>query len=308
MEPIYIAGATASGKSAVAMLLAERVGGEIISVDSMQVYRGLDIGTAKPSREEQARVRHHLIDVAEVTESFDVARFLRLAKEAEKGIRERGKVPIYCGGTGLYFNALISGIGDGPNANEDLRAELEGTPREELLKELEARDPKTYEAIDRSNLRRVIRAVEVIRTTGRPYSEQRASWGKNAAGNWFGLGREREDQTRRINARVDAMFAAGLVAETEELLRSGLEKNRTAMQAIGYRQVVEHLRGERDLRGTVELVKQKTRQYAKRQGTWFRNQLELEWIEVRKGSEDSEGADVAEIVEVIWGKVGTIDN
>ena len=276
---IYIAGPTASGKSAVALLVAEQLNGEIISVDSMQVYRGMDIGTAKPTPQERARIPHHLIDVAQVSEEFDVARFLGLAKQAEVEIRARGRVPIFCGGTGLYFNTLVSGIGVSPAADRELRAELEATPLPALLDELAKSDPETFARIDRSNPRRVIRALEVIRASGRVFSTQRSNWkaGKRT-GLWIGLQRERSDLTRRINDRVESMFAAGLVEETEELLRRGLEQNRTAMQAIGYRQVVEHLRGERDLRTTIDLIKQKTRQYSKRQMTWFRHQLELEWI------------------------------
>jgi tRNA dimethylallyltransferase len=291
VDPIYIAGPTASGKSAVALQLAARLGGEIISVDSMQVYRGLDIGTAKPTPPERAEIPHHLIDVREVNETFDVAQFLHLAKNAEREIASRGRVPIYCGGTGLYFNALASGVGEAPGSDAQLRAELESTPLPKLLEELASADPETFARIDQSNLRRVVRALEVVRTTGKPYSEQRSKWEKEQAGAWFGLARDREDLSRRINARVDAMFAAGLVEETQELLKRGLEENRTAMQAIGYRQVVEHLRGERDLQTTIDLVKQKTRQFAKRQGTWFRNQLELRWINVR---EDTTPEEIAE--------------
>ncbi|HEX7862472.1 MAG TPA: tRNA (adenosine(37)-N6)-dimethylallyltransferase MiaA [Verrucomicrobiae bacterium] len=291
MDAIYIAGATASGKSAIALELAERIDGEIISVDSMQVYRGLDIGTAKPNAEERARIRHHLIDVVDLTENFDVARFLSAAREAETEIRRRNRVPIYCGGTGLYFKALSSGIGHAPPSTVALREQLEATPLEMLVNELEEKDPETFSTVDRANSRRVIRAIEVIRTTGRPYSEQRARWERKPAGNWFGLERLRDDLHARIHARVDQMFAAGLANETAELLKRGLEQNRTAMQAIGYRQVVAHLRGERDLPATLELIKQKTRQFAKRQGTWFRNQLQLDWIQVGQGSSAKEGAD-----------------
>jgi tRNA dimethylallyltransferase len=288
VDPIYIAGATASGKSSVALLLAERLGGEIISVDSMQVYRGLDIGTAKPTRQERARVAHHLIDVTEPNQSFDVAQFLRLANEAHLAITDRGHVPIYCGGTGLYFNALISGVGESPPSNPELRAELESTPLPALLDELAKADPETFARIDRSNPRRIIRALEVIRSTRQPYSLQRASWQKSLPGHWFGLARERVDIKRRIDARVESMFAAGLVDETVELLRCGLRENRTAMQAIGYRQIVEHLDGMRDLQATIDLIKQKTRQLAKRQGTWFRNQLDLQWIDVQENSTPQE--------------------
>ena len=280
MEPIYIAGPTASGKSAVALFLARNLGGEIISVDSMQVYRGMDIGTAKPTAAERACVAHHLVDVAGPQENFDVARFLHMAAVAHQDIVGRNRVPIYCGGTGLYFNALIYGVGTAPASDPGIRQELESAPLDDLLAELARQDPETFARIDRSNRRRVVRALEVIRTTGKPYSDQRAEWKVRPPGHWFGLARERSDLHQRINARVDAMFAHGLVEETRELLRHGLEGNRTAMQAIGYRQVVEHLNGDRDLPSTIELVKQKTRQFAKRQGTWFRNQLELNWLNI----------------------------
>lgn len=291
MHPIYIAGPTASGKSAVALLLAERLAGEIISVDSMQVYRGLDIGTAKPTPLERARVPHHLIDVAEPNEPFDAARFLRLAQEAQQDITTRAKLPIYCGGTGLYFNALAFGLGQSPPVNKQLRDELERTPIPALLHELEKADPEMFARIDRSNPRRVIRALEVIRSTGKPYSHQRSQWTGKISGLWFGLARDRADLNHLINVRVDSMFAAGLVEETRELLTRGLAENRIAMQAIGYRQVVQHLNGERDLQTTIDLVKLKTRQFAKRQITWFRRQLALDWIEVPSGSSPDEISD-----------------
>ena len=290
MDAIYIAGPTAVGKSAVALLVAEELRGEIISADSMQVYRGLDIGTAKPTARERARIPHHLIDVVGPNEAFDAAGFVRLAAKAQDEIVARGHVPIFCGGTGLYFNALISGLADVPAPSSELRAELETTSIPKLLEELKEADPEAFETIDRSNPRRVIRAIEIIRTTGRKSSEQKTSWRRKASGNWFGLARERVDLVQRIERRVDAMFAAGLVQETKQLLKEGLENNRTAMQAIGYRQVIEHLRGERDLPATIELVKQKTRQFAKRQVTWFRNQLELDWIDLSESEAPEETA------------------
>ncbi|HMP82156.1 MAG TPA: tRNA (adenosine(37)-N6)-dimethylallyltransferase MiaA [Verrucomicrobiota bacterium] len=284
--PIFVAGPTAVGKSDVALLLAEQIGGEIISVDSMQVYRGLDIGTAKPSPAERARVPHHLIDVVDLNESFDAAKFVELARKAVSEIQSRGRVPIFCGGTGLYFKAFLDGLGDAPPSDEKLRAELESTPLDDLLRELEHRDPATFAKIDRDNPRRVIRAMEVIRITGRPFLEQRADWvhatrNTQHAARLFALTRTSEDLHARINARVDKMFAAGLVDETRLLLEHGLAQNKTAMQAIGYRQVVEHLRGERDLPATIELVKSRTRQFAKRQMTWFKRQLSPEWIELK---------------------------
>jgi tRNA dimethylallyltransferase len=283
--PIFLAGPTAVGKSEIALLLAEKIGGEIISADSMQVYRGLDIGTAKPSPAERARVPHHLIDICELTENFDAAQFIRLAQKAVEEIQLRNKTPIFCGGTGLYFKAFLSGLGEAPATNPELRAELEAASFESLLHELRERDPAAYEKIDKQNPRRVIRAVEVIRLTGKKFSEQRAEWKAQCAvpikTNFYCFTRSPADLHARINARVDAMFARGLVNETRALLTRGLEQNKTAMQAIGYRQVVEHLRGERPLAETIELVKSRTRQFAKRQLTWFRRQLDPEWIELK---------------------------
>ena len=283
-SPIFLAGPTAVGKSSTALLLAEQIGGEIISVDSMQVYRGLDIGTAKPTPAERARVPHHLIDVAELNEPFDAAKFVALANKAISEIQSRGHTSIFCGGTGLYFRAYLEGIGDAPGSDEKLRAELEAAPLAELLVELERRDPVTFSRIDRENPRRVVRAVEVIRLTGKPFSEQRSAWNDEAPAatseTIFVLSRTSEDLVARIHARVDEMFALGLVAETRRLLELGLEQNKTAMQAIGYRQAVEHLRGERSLADTVELVKTKTRQYAKRQRTWFRGLPNVKTIDL----------------------------
>jgi len=285
---VFIAGPTAVGKSELALQLAEQVGGEIIAVDSMQVYRGLDIGTAKPSAAERARVPHHLIDVAELTEKFDAARFVTLAQRAVGEIESRSRVPIFCGGTGLYFKALLEGLGDAPPAEAKLRAALESTPVAELLTELEQRDPETFAKIDRQNPRRVVRAVEVIRLSGKKFSEQRAVWNSSAslttsAPRFFCLTRPAGELHARINVRVDKMFATGLVEETRRLLDQGLTGNPTAMQALGYRQVVEHLRGERDLPETMEVVKARTRQFAKRQLTWFRKHAPAEWVELTGG-------------------------
>jgi len=294
--PILITGPTATGKSEIALLLAEQLGGEIISADSMQVYRGLDIGTAKPSPADRVRVPHHLIDICDLTESFDAAQFARLAHHAAAEIQSRRRVPVLCGGTGLYIKAFLEGLSEAPSADAKLRAELEAVPLEELLAELRERDPAAYEKIDRQNPRRVIRAVEVIRLTGKLFSKQRTDWNALPASSpegpklevparcrnhVFCFTRSSDDLRIRINARVDAMFARGLVDETGELLKHGLAENKTAMQAIGYRQVVEHLRGERSLAETIERVKIRTRQFAKRQLTWFRAQKNLEWLELK---------------------------
>ncbi len=301
VPPVFIAGPTAVGKSEIALRLAEQIGGEIISADSMQVYRGLDIGTAKPSAEERARVPHHLIDICDLTEAFDAAQFVRLAQKAVDEIQARGRVPIFCGGTGLYFKAFLSGLGEAPATDPELRAELEAAPFESLLHELRERDPVTYEKIDKQNPRRVIRAVEVIRLTGKKFSEQRAEWKSEAQSQKskasFCFTRPASDMHARINARVDAMFARGLVEETRALLQRGLAENKFAMQAIGYRQVVEYLRDERSLTETIELVKSRTRQFAKRQLTWFRRHGNYEWIELKP--DESPGKCAQEIYEAI---------
>jgi tRNA dimethylallyltransferase len=277
---LLLAGPTAAGKTDVALALAEKLGGEMISVDSMQVYRGMDIGTAKPTLEERARAPHHLLDVVNVSEGFDAAQFVRLAQTAAAEIQSRGRLAILCGGTGLYFKAFLEGLGQGPASAPALRETLEKTPLPELLEELAARDPVAFEKIDRQNPRRVIRAVEVIRLTGMPYSAQRAVWSKAipCPHPFFALERSPDDLKGRIDRRVDEMFRRGLVKETEGLLAQGLGGNRFAMQALGYRQVAEYLRGEHTLEETIELVKIKTRQFAKRQMTWFRGQLKPEWI------------------------------
>jgi len=269
---LLLAGPTAVGKTEVALQLAERLEGEIISVDSMQVYRGLDIGTAKPSAEERARVRHHLIDILDLHESFDAAQFARRASDAVREIRERNRLPILCGGTGLYFKAWLEGIGTAPAADPKLRAELERLPRDALLQELRKADPEMFERIDRKNPRRVIRALEVIRLTGKPFSQQHARPTPKSA-LFFVLERDRTDLHHRIDRRVDEMFARGLVEETKRAGASPATK-----QGLGYRQVIEHLEGKRNLDQTIALVKLRTRQYAKRQLTWFRHQAKADWL------------------------------
>ena len=278
---VYLTGATASGKSALALRLAKRLGGEIISVDSMQVYVGLDIGTAKPSLEEQAEVPHHLIDVAKLDEAFDAAQFVHLAKRAEAIVRKRGNRPIFCGGSGLYFRALMEGLGESPPSDNALSETLAAISLEALIDELKSKDPQAAAQVDLQNPRRVVRAVEVIRLTGRPYSEQRIGWNENgqAPENLFCVQREVETLNQRIHARVDVMFEHGLVEETKRLAKRGLRENRNARQALGYRQVLELLEGSLCLEDTIELVKTKTRQFAKRQRSWFRNQMTCETVE-----------------------------
>jgi len=296
----FLGGPTASGKSEIALLFAEQTGAEIVTVDSMQVYRGLDVGTDKPSAEVRARVAHHLIDVSDFQTTFSANDFRRLAIEAIQAIRSRGRIPLLAGGTGLYFKALIEGLGAAPGAIPELRRDLEGQPIDRLLEELQARDPETYGKIDRRNPRRIIRAVEVIRMTGRPFSAQRSAWVRGGPGRkdescWFRvIARKPDDLKKRIDERVDRMFREGLIEETERRLAEGLRGNPTAMQAIGYRQVVEYLDGQRSLAETVRRIKTRTWQYARRQLTWFRRQAPAaRWRRVEPG--ESAGAVAADL-------------
>jgi tRNA dimethylallyltransferase len=280
---IWIGGETASGKSAVAVALAREIGGEVVSVDSMQVYRGLDVGTAKPDLEERARVRHHLLDVVGLEQEFNVADFCSSARACIQDILGRGGIPVLCGGTGLYFKALLGGIGTAPESDPKVRQELEATPLPLLVDELKEKDPETYQRIDLKNPRRVYRAVEILRMTGTGAVQHRSSWEDREVDlpPFLALRREPEDLKQRIYRRVDQMFSEGLVDETRRLLGMGLEGNRVAMQAIGYRQVVEHLRGERDLQSTIDSVKKRTWQFARRQRNWFDRQLPAERLEVK---------------------------
>lgn len=288
--PLFICGPTAIGKSAVAVELARRLGGEIISVDSMQVYRGMDIGTAKPAATDRAAIPHHLIDVADLSENFDAATFVRLTRDALAKIER----PILCGGTGLYFNAFLHGLGEAPASNAELRAELEASSLEALLEELRLKDSATWEKIDRQNPRRVIRAVEVIRLTGKPFSAQRARWETaQPIPGFFGLEMSRDALHARINQRVDTMIAGGLAEETRELLQRGLRENRTASQALGYKQMIDHLDEKASLAETVELIKLRTRQFAKRQLTWFKRQLPCRWVA-------TDSKTTTEIADEIW--------
>ncbi|MBI5684657.1 MAG: tRNA (adenosine(37)-N6)-dimethylallyltransferase MiaA [Verrucomicrobia bacterium] len=286
--PVFLIGPTAAGKTAVALELARRFDAEIVSADSMQVYRGMDIGTAKPSSAERAAVPHHLIDVVEVSERFDVARYVALANAAIAGIQRRGKTPLIVGGTGLYLRALTEGLSETPDAEPALRAELEDMGRERVLDELRRADPEAAARIGPHNFRRIVRALEICRLTGQRSSDLRRRWlaasGRDGAADprplMHGLERDRADLYARCGARVEAMFSSGLADEVRSLLSRGLTENTTACQALGYKEVIAHLRGEATLQETVALVKTRTRQFAKRQLTWFRHQARVEWIRV----------------------------
>jgi len=283
VEPVFLVGPTAVGKSAVALELARLLNAEIVSADSMQVYRGMDIGTAKPTPEERGKVPHHLIDVCEVSEPFDVKRFVDLASNVILDLKSRGKTPLIVGGTGLYVRALRRGLFKGPPRDWKLRTKLESKSTAELFEELQRVDPQTAAKVDRHNPRRLVRALEVFHTTGKSISELQTQWDDNRVQKgaaMIGLNRERSDLFARIERRIDEQMAAGWVDEVKRLLARGLAQNATAMQAAGYRELVAHLRGERSLADAVTLVKARTRQLARRQLTWFRREPGLVWFEV----------------------------
>lgn len=295
MQTIFVVGPTAVGKSAVALELARMFGGEILSADSMQVYRGMDIGTAKATSEERKAVRHHLLDVCEVTEAFDVKRYVTLAQSL---ITSLPSPLIICGGTGLYVRALRRGLFEGPSRNPKLRERLEKMSATELFEELQQVDPLTSSRIDRHNPRRLVRALEVFHETGKAIAELQKEWGSEEREVKIGertdvsicLNRDRDDLHARIERRIDAQIAAGWVEEVRRLLTRGLDKNPTAMQAAGYRELVAHVRGELSLDEAVALIKTRTRQLAKRQLTWFRREPQLDWVQIGRDESPAETA------------------
>ena len=285
-----IVGATASGKSALAMRIAEEIGGEIVSCDSMQIYRRMNIGTAKPTAEEQSRVRHHLIDVIEPWESFSCADYAKLADEAIRDVIARGKMPIVCGGTGLYLDALLrGGLAEEADCDENYRNELNALAEEKgndyvhgLLRDL---DPESADAIHPNNRKRVIRALEVCRVTGRKKSEiDRENSAFDGAYEPLAVGLFYTDRAvlyERIDRRVDQMLEEGLLDEVRALDREGIfERSKTAAGAIGYKELLGFIRGETTLAEASDTLKMATRRYAKRQCTWFGAKNYIERIDI----------------------------
>ena len=288
-DPVFLVGPTAVGKSEVALLLASELNAEIVSADSMQVYRGMDIGTAKPTKEERSRVPHHLIDVVEVRQPFDVAQYRQLATAAIAQIQQRSRVPLVVGGSGLYLRALTEGLFEGPGADPQMRAELEMQPAEVLFERLRMVDPISAVKIGVGNKRRLVRSLEVFAITGKPMSSQQKEWDSDNAGKltMICLERDRAELYSRIEKRVEWMFANGLVEETRRLLAQGMEENSTARVAAGYREVIEMVEGVRGLEETKARVKTRTRQLAKRQLTWFRHQARLRVVRIAESPEQT---------------------
>jgi tRNA dimethylallyltransferase len=287
MKPqlLVIAGPTASGKSSLALDLAEQLGGEIICADSLTVYRGFDIGSAKPTEDERRQIPHHLLDICEPADPFTAADFRIRASAVIVEILGRGNVPILAGGTGLYLRALLRGMNNAPGEDVALREFLWARSRQEgaepLLEELRQIDPETALMLHPNNQIRIIRALEVYHTTGRPISQFHAAHGFSDSvydALQFCLDLPRPVLYQRIEDRVDAMYAAGLVSEVKQLLEQGVAPACKPMQAIGYKEVVAHLEGQFDVDEMLYLIKLHTRHFAKRQLTWFRRESELQWV------------------------------
>lgn len=287
---IVIVGPTASGKSKVAMEVAERFKGEIVNADSMQVYRYMDIGTAKPSEEDRERVRHHLIDIRNPDEDFDAARFRDEASKAIIDIDGRGLIPIIVGGTGLYIKALTEGLFDVPEADkalrERLRKEIEESGLSVLYKRLMDVDPEAAAKIGPHNSHRIIRALEVFYLTGRPislYQKEHSFSERPYISLKIGLLKERGILYKDIDERVEGMIKAGFIEEVSGMVTMGYGPNLKAMQSIGYCHICSYLKGDYTLEEAVTLIKRDTRHYAKRQMTWFRRDNEITWFDVYEG-------------------------
>ena len=282
---ICVVGPTASGKTALAIELAKKLDGEVVSCDSMQIYRRMDIGTAKPTAQEMQGIRHHMIDICDPTEDFSVSRYTEMATPIVDDILARGKTVVIAGGTGLYVDSLIRGNDFAPipatGHREVLEARLEKEGLEPLLAELRAVDPEAAER-SQGNPRRIIRALEVFLETGQTITSHNLR--TQAIPDrydpvWIGLDfTERKDLYDRINRRVEIMLQLGLQKEIEDILSSGIPENATAMQAIGYKEFVDAMAGRCSFASAIAQVQQSSRRYAKRQLTWFRRNPKMNWI------------------------------
>jgi tRNA dimethylallyltransferase len=297
---LAVVGATATGKTALAVRLAAHFGGEVINADSRQVYRGMDIGTAKASREERERVRHWLVDVAEPDEAFSLGSFLDLAREALEDCWSRGALPVVCGGTGQYVWALLEGW-QVPRVAPDaaLRAELEARAEREgaesLLNELRRVDPAYAARADPNNVRRLVRALEVYRRTGQPISACQTRRPPDCRSVVIGLACPRDELYRRIDARVDAMIADGLIDEVRGLIERGYGCELPSMSGIGYRQVCQHLADEVSLQEATARMKTETHRLARMQHNWFRRaDPRIDWLDVAAGDPFAEALRVVE--------------
>lgn len=297
---IVICGPTASGKTAMGVALAKTLDGEVVSADSMQVYRGMDIGTAKPTAEERGGVVHHMLDVADPAEDFSVARYVDMAAPIVEGILARGKRPLIVGGTGLYIDNLLAGRTFPPFPGEirkRLTACVKAEGVDKLYAELGRVDPDRRRELSPNDEKRILRALEIYYETGKPMSvwnaESRTQPPKFEAVR-IGLDfQERPDLWARIDRRVDQMLEEGLLEEAAGLLRQGVPPTATAMQAIGYKELTDALLGREPVEAAVATVKLRTRQYAKRQRSWFRRHEETLWVKWEKQPNFSRGSEIS---------------
>jgi tRNA dimethylallyltransferase len=296
-----LTGPTAVGKTAIAVDVARALGAEIVSADSMQVYRRMEAGTAKPSAKERAAVPHHLIEVADPSEPFTVADYRRLAIATIDGLLAAGATPLVVGGTRLYLASLFAPFFEGPAPDHALRETLATLPGPELRRRLQKVDPETASRLAPADRKRLTRALEVWHVTGRPISALQAESqleGARYDALWIGLTRDREEIYRRIDARVDEMIAAGLIEEVEGFLREGLTEQHIAMQAHGYKEVMGYLLGRYDRDEAIRILKRNTRHYAKYQLGWMRQMPEMHLVRADPPHE----AVVGEVLEVIQGR------
>ena len=290
----FVTGATASGKTAVSLALAKRLDAEIISLDSMAIYRGMDIGTAKPTAETQSLVPHHLIDIRDPNETCSVSEYRELAMEKVDEIHSRGKKVLFVGGTALYLKTLLRGMFDGPPADWEFRkqieAEVENVGDAALHERVASVDPVAAHKLHVNDRRRLIRALEVYKLTGKPISHWQMEFADGVDASEckvFSLRHPRPILHERIETRVDQMFEAGLIDEVRGLLERWTDLSHTAAQAVGYREVIEHLRGEKDFAETREKVRVRTRKFARHQETWFRGLSEVRMIDIVPNSDKS---------------------
>jgi tRNA dimethylallyltransferase len=288
---IVLLGPTGVGKTGASVLLAQELNTEIISADSMQIYRYMDIGTAKPSEQERARVRHHMIDIVDPSEPYSAGRYISEVVPVIERLLEEGKIPIIVGGTGLYIKAMTRGMFSGPSSDLALRTRLLAMEQREkgsLYDRLSEIDPDAGKRIGKNDIRRIIRAIEVCTKSGITISSLQRDFTRPLPYVFIkiGLARERKELYRMIDQRVDAMFTSGLIEEVKKILR--MNPDRTPLQAIGYKEIMRYLNHEIDLQEAEHLIKRNSRRYAKRQFTWFRQEEDIHWIDLT-GLYDSRG-------------------
>ncbi len=283
---ILILGVTASGKGRLAFHLAKQIGAEMISIDSMKVYCRMDIGTAKPPREARVAIKHHLIDIVEPSDSFNVGLFLEQSSSAIKQIKRRNSPIVAVGGTALYIKALLYGLFEGPGTDQKIRSVLQERAKSEglehLYRELEKADPLAAENIHPNDAKRIIRALEVYKITGGPISSLQQQWKHDMKHHWtiIGLQREKTDVSHRINSRVKKMITADLVDEVKSLLAEDKPLSKQARCAIGYAEIIDYLNGKIGLEDATELIKKNTRRLAKNQRTWFKTFKNVHWLDI----------------------------